>query len=160
MQSILVYDTANEQWYTQESSGDVPSWRMSGCSVIVAAPDNSSYCIYVYGGMETLASNSDGDVYVLSLPSFQWIRVAEGDNVHIKHKCQIAGKRTMLVVGGTKPTDDSESDPSVANCDSGAFANGLGIFNLSSHTWLTDYDATDGGEYPLSSAITDIIGGT
>ncbi|RHZ49631.1 hypothetical protein CDV55_101944 [Aspergillus turcosus] len=154
-----VFDIASNNWYRQKSTGEIPPWRMAGCSIVVPAPDQSSFSIYVFGGMGTTVGNSDGDVYVLSLPSFQWIRVHEGNNVRIKHKCQLLGKHTMLVVGGTVPTDHAEYDPEPVNCDSGAFANGLGIFDLRTHTWLMNYNAQDSGDYTIHSAISDVIGG-
>lgn len=113
----------------------------------------------MFGGMAATTANSDGDVYVLSLPSFRWIRVNEGSSIREKHTCNVLGKHTMLVVGGTIPTDSSEYEPKPVNCDTGTFENGLAIFDLNQHTWLTDYNANDQSEYALSSAITDVIGG-
>ncbi|PWY87422.1 kelch repeat protein [Aspergillus heteromorphus CBS 117.55] len=160
MEYVTLYDIANQTWYTQRTSGDVPTWRMAGCSTMVAAADRSSFSIYMFGGMGETTAKSDGDVYVLSLPSFIWIRVNEGSSVREKHTCNILGKHTMVVVGGTIPTDSSEYEPEPANCDSGAFENGIAIFDLRDHTWLTDYNAEDQGEYTLNSVITDVIGGS
>ncbi|RDH18966.1 kelch repeat protein [Aspergillus niger ATCC 13496] len=160
MEYINLYDIANQKWYTQQSTGDIPNWRMAGCSVTVAAQDRSSFSIYMFGGMAATTAKSDGDVYVLSLPSFRWIRVNEGSSIREKHTCNVLGKHTMLVVGGTIPTDSSEYEPKPVNCDTGTFENGLAIFDLNQHTWLTDYNADDQSEYALSSAITDVIGGS
>lgn len=102
---------------------------------------------------------SDGNVYVLSLPSFQWVRVHEGADIRIKHKCQLAGKHTMLMIGGTVPRDRREYEPIEVNCDTDTFANGVGIFDLRSHTWLSNYDAEDDGDYTINSDISDVIGG-
>ncbi|PWY86618.1 kelch repeat protein [Aspergillus sclerotioniger CBS 115572] len=160
MEYITLYDIANQTWYRQQSTGDVPTWRMAGCSITVAAADRSSFSIYIFGGMGATTANSDGDVYVLSLPSFRWIRVNEGSSLREKHTCNLLGNHTMIVVGGTIPTDSSEYEPKPANCDSGQFENGLAIFDLNDHTWLTDYNAADTSEYTLTSAITDVIGGS
>lgn len=43
MDKISIYDIANDVWYTQQATGDIPTWRMSGCSVVAAAPDKSSF---------------------------------------------------------------------------------------------------------------------
>lgn len=102
---------------------------------------------------------SDGDVYVLSVPSFQWVRVHEAADIRIKHKCQLAGKHTMLMIGGTVPRDTREYEPIEINCDSDTFANGVGIFDLRSHTWLSNYDAEDDEDYTINSDISDVIGG-
>ena len=104
-------------------------------------------------------ANSDGNVYVLSLPSFRWIRVTNDTEIRIKTKCLLLGKHTMLTVGGTVPVDNAEYDPLPENCDSGTFSNGLGLFDLRSHTWLARYDATDDGNYTINSKISGVIGG-
>ncbi|KAL6230737.1 hypothetical protein BDW75DRAFT_244529 [Aspergillus navahoensis] len=160
MEYILLYDIARERWYTQKSSGDIPSWRMSGCSVVVPAQDQSSFSIYVFGGMGYKTADSDGDVYVLSIPSFHWIRVnSDNKKIWIKHKCQLVAGHTLLSVGGTVPTDDSEYDPTKENCASGDFTNGLALFNLNNHTWHGNYDPSDRDEYAIHSSITKVIGG-
>lgn len=43
MEYVAVYDIANEEWYTQQTTGDIPPWRMSGCSIVVSAQDESSF---------------------------------------------------------------------------------------------------------------------
>ncbi|KAI9884597.1 MAG: hypothetical protein M1823_003617 [Watsoniomyces obsoletus] len=162
MDMISVYDIANKKWYRQPATGDVPRWRYTGCAVAVSAPDQSSHSIYLFGGWGGSESNSDGNVYVLSIPSFRWIKVAEAGTLRNKHTCHVVGKHTMLVVGGVRPTNRRVWGDSPDTCDdsSGPFAQGLGIFNLRNHTWLNTFDASDQSEYELSSSITDVIGGT
>ncbi|BCR85811.1 uncharacterized protein ACHE_21269A [Aspergillus chevalieri] len=158
MENISVYDIANDEWYTQQSTGDIPRWRMSGCSVVAPAQDLSSFSIYVFGGSSNDTESSDGNVYVLSIPSFQWIQLEGSNALRIKHKCQLAGQHTMLVVGGTVPVDGNEYEPLQANCDSDIFENGIGIFDLNKHQWKTNYDADD-DKYTIHSSISDVIGG-
>ena len=43
MEYVSVYDIANHEWYTQQTTGDIPNWRMGGCSVVAPAQDESSY---------------------------------------------------------------------------------------------------------------------
>lgn len=43
MEYVSLYDIANQKWYTQQTTGDIPKWRMAGCSVTVAAQDRSSF---------------------------------------------------------------------------------------------------------------------
>ncbi|KAB8270496.1 hypothetical protein BDV30DRAFT_228886 [Aspergillus minisclerotigenes] len=45
MEMVRVYDISEQKWYTQQTSGDVPGWRMSGCTVVAPAQDLSSYSI-------------------------------------------------------------------------------------------------------------------
>ena len=113
---------------------------------------------YIFGGSSNDTESSDGNVYVLSIPSFQWIQLEGSNALRIKHKCQLAGQHTMLVVGGTVPMDGNEYEPSQANCDSDIFENGIGIFDLNKHQWNTNYDADD-DKYTIHSSISDVIGG-
>lgn len=119
----------------------------------------------MFGGLGA-SNTSDGDVYVLTLPSFRWIRVKEGSKLCAKHKCVLANKHTMISVGGTVPQDGGgngdgdEWDPAPVDCDTaGKFANGIGIFDLKGHTWSSRYDIEDQGEYTLNKDITHVIGG-
>jgi hypothetical protein len=109
--------------------------------------------------MSNTISRSDGSVYVLVLPSFKWIRVTHDLVPRIKLKCGLMGLHTLLTIGGTIPADNNEYEPSPANCDSGRFQSGLGIFDLRTHTWLSRYDADDKESYTIHSKISEVIGG-
>ena len=57
----------------QKATGDIPSPRYRTCSVLVSAPDLSSFQIYVFSGV------TEGDIYILDLyvltiPTFNWIK--------------------------------------------------------------------------------------
>jgi len=53
LNSIQIYDIDSATWYTQATSGNgVPPSRQWGCSVMKAAPDKSSYNIYIQGGTQ------------------------------------------------------------------------------------------------------------
>ena len=74
MEEILVYDIQSSTWLKQNATGDIPPHRRGTCSVLVPAPDLSSYQIYVFSGI------SDGDayildMYVLSIPLFIWVKI-------------------------------------------------------------------------------------
>jgi hypothetical protein len=43
MEFVRVYDIANKKWHTQQTTGDIPRWRMAGCTVVAASDDLSSY---------------------------------------------------------------------------------------------------------------------
>lgn len=76
---------------------------------------------YVFGGEGVLISDSDGSVYVLSLPSFRWIRLTQDLTPRIKSKCHLLGKHTMLVVGGVVPREGAPFDPLPSDCEQGTF---------------------------------------
>ena len=159
--NISIYDIGNDTWYHQAATGDIPPWRYMGCSVVVSAPDHSSHSIYVFGGWGNSFGGSDGNVYVLSIPSFRWIRVNEESSRRSRHSCDLLGNHTMLVVGGVQPIGEQVMPPDATGCDtSPMFAQGLGIFSLNSHTWSTNYDPAEGAApYLIHPSIADVIGG-
>ncbi len=158
---ISVYDIGSGTWYQQSSTGDIPSWRYLGCSIVVSAPDQSSHSIYVFGGWGNTAGGSDGNVYVLSIPSFRWIRVNIDSDLRARHHCGLIGNHTMLVVGGIKPNGEILQPNDTSGCDtSPMFAQGLGIFSLNNHTWATNYVPSEGSlNYQVHESITKVIGG-
>ena len=159
--NVSIYDIGNGTWYQQAATGDIPPWRYMGCSVVVSAPDHSSHSIYVFGGWGNSFGGSDGNVYVLSIPSFRWIRVNEDSNRRSRHSCNLLGKHTMLVVGGVQPIGEQVMPPDATGCDtSPMFAQGLGMFSLNSHKWATNYDPSEGAApYKVHSIISNVIGG-
>ena len=55
MNSVEVFDVGsieldepNGIWYSQSTSGSVPAPRVDPCLVVAAAPDNSSYNMFVF----------------------------------------------------------------------------------------------------------------
>ena len=159
--NVSVYDLGTQTWYQQVATGDVPPWRYNGCSVVASAPDQSSHSIYVFGGWGNSYGGSDGDVYVLSIPSFRWIRVNQDSNRRVRNHCGLIGNHTMLVVGGIQPNGEDPQPNDATGCDTSTmFAHGLGMFSLNNHTWYTSYDPSAGSAvYVVHPSITNIIGG-
>ena len=159
--NVSIYDIGNATWYQQVATGDIPPWRYMGCSVIVSAPDQSSHSVYVFGGWGNSFGGSDGNVYVLSIPSFRWIRVNTDSNRRSRHSCNIVGNHTMLVVGGIQPIGQQVLPLDATGCDTTPmFAQGLGMFSLNSHTWTTNYDPSTGtAPYEIHPSISNVIGG-
>ncbi|KAI8933958.1 hypothetical protein NX059_008732 [Plenodomus lindquistii] len=80
MTSIHIFDLASSKWYTQTASGDVPSSRRQFCADVTWPDDQSSFNIYVYGGYGFGEYPAFDDVYILSIPSFKWVKAfPEGD---------------------------------------------------------------------------------
>ncbi|KAL8937034.1 MAG: hypothetical protein Q9216_004623 [Gyalolechia sp. 2 TL-2023] len=164
MENISVYDIAHERWYQQEATGDIPSKRNNGCSIVVGAEDQSSFSIYLFGGSGVRWSgNNDGNVYVLSIPSFKWIRVTDDADLRWRHQCHLMGKNHMLVVGGQTPGDDDDDVLSLGSsgCDNKPkFSQGLGMFSLNDHVWSTSYDpVVAAAPYQIHPSISKVIGG-
>ena len=115
----------------------------------------------MFGGWGQSTAKSDGNVYVLSLPSFRWIRVTHDSDLRQRHQCHLLGGHTMLVVGGVQPGFDDKQPSDSTGCDRlGKFPQGLGLFSLNTHTWTTDYDPMTGSTpYQIHSNISAVIGG-
>jgi len=78
MNVIDVYDIASSTWYKQPTSGTSPPIRVDPCAVVAAAPDGTSFNIYLYGGQNLIPYGSQiqySDIYILTIPSFTWIQV-------------------------------------------------------------------------------------
>ena len=159
--NVSVYDIETGTWYQQATTGEIPPWRYMGCSVTVSALDHSSHSIYVFGGWGNSFGGSDGNVYVLSIPSFRWIRANEDSPRRSRHSCNLLGNHTMLVVGGVQPVGQQVMPPDATGCDtSPMFAQGLGMFSLNNHTWATDYNPSDyPSAYEIHQSISGVIGG-
>ncbi|KAI9840369.1 MAG: hypothetical protein M1837_001670 [Sclerophora amabilis] len=154
METVSIYDITSKEWYTQETSGDTPPQLARFCSVVASAEDKSSHNIYIYGGhdgYDEFAPPSD-DVYILSIPSFIWIKAVNGTSAHGRrsHKCAKVYPDQMLVVGGAPQTVDEFI------CLDGGMVQ---IFNLNTLQWQDKYDPEEWSEYKVPKIVTDKIGG-
>ncbi|UZP36766.1 hypothetical protein NXS19_004582 [Fusarium pseudograminearum] len=109
LDEIFLFDIANGKWYTQKTSGDTPDNRRRFCGGATWAKDQSSYNIYIYGGggFPPKTAGYD-DIYILTIPSFQWIRgpyptYRNGTGAFPKSmmSCNVVNDAQMLVIGGT-----------------------------------------------------------
>lgn len=156
MSNVSVYDVANRTWYTQPTTGDIPPQLTRSCSVVAVAKDRSSFNIYLYGGYSAL-SRTDAptdDVYILSIPSFVWIKASSGQSGHGRrsHKCAKVYPDLMFVVGG-----QPQLRPNDMACLEGGI---IQIFNLSTLAWQESYDPNVWADYQVPKIVTDVIGGT
>jgi Kelch motif protein len=75
MDTIFLFDIEGGQWYTQTATGETPPMRRRFCAGVTWPQDHSSYNIYIAAGLGVpLNDLGFDDVYILSLPSFQWIK--------------------------------------------------------------------------------------
>ena len=74
MDEILIYDIEKSTWMKQKTTGDIPPRRQRTCSVLVPAPDFSSYQIYVFSGISD-KNVRILDMYVISIPTFSWTKI-------------------------------------------------------------------------------------
>jgi hypothetical protein len=154
MQTIDVYDIDNDKWYQQKTK-DGPGARTRGCAVVATASDRSSFNIFYYGGFDGINVKDafSDDVWVLSLPSFTWVKINEGKSIHARagHKCFMPYPDQMLVFGGYTP---------LAGTQLTCLAEGPVVnFNVTSGEWLNSYDPGEYSDYGVHEKIQSEIGG-
>ncbi|KAH9908591.1 hypothetical protein F4778DRAFT_353408 [Xylariomycetidae sp. FL2044] len=154
MSNVGIYDIANDIWYQQPTVA-APSQLALGCAVVAPAQDFSSYNIYYYGGYNGIDSNSDfnDDVWILSLPSFMWMKVSSGSPEHARagHQCVTPYPDQMVVIGGYT----SQKGGSIKCLDGGV----LQVFNLTEGHWMDSYDPDSWNNYGVPEMIHLMIGG-
>ena len=156
MSTVAVYDIATGVWYEQDTWGGGPGQTTLGCAVVASAEDGSSHNIYWYGGFDGLhqAGAYSDDVWVLSVPSFMWMKVKSGTPSHGRagHKCVKPYPDQMFVIGGY-PSLAGES----LSCLEGGV---IQIFNLNTLEWVETYDPSVWSNYSVPEMIYNMIGGT
>ncbi|EAA28598.1 hypothetical protein GE21DRAFT_4679 [Neurospora crassa] len=170
MEMIYLYDVLSSKWYVQNATGEVPGKRRRFCAGATWAGDKSSYNIYIYGGASTPPDNHPGydDVYILTIPSFQWLKLypKPSDNSdpsqhsqqggaypHHSLTCNVISQAQMLIIGGSFPlsTDcDVPSQFGTHNLD-------LGEQNAKKEPWqLFDTNLTT---YAVPDVVVKVVGG-
>ncbi|KAF2086455.1 hypothetical protein K490DRAFT_44039 [Saccharata proteae CBS 121410] len=156
----------NVTWFNQTTSGPVPPPRMGFCTLpsLRSAPDNSSYNLYMHGGIDPIKNILYDDVWVLSLPSFTWAQVYNGSQGRYGHSCHNAGNRQMISIGGSLDASMYEVETtailpnlSALTCDPNP--GGVNLFDMSEGGWSSVFDA-HAPTYQVPQAIVDAIGGT
>lgn len=149
MNNIDVYDIASSSWYKQSTAGSTPKIRVNPCAVVAAAPDGSSYNIYMFGGQNLQpAGNQEQyqDMWILSVPSFTWIEVDQSKQSvpygRSGHTCNIWNAQ-MVMVGGYVGDQLSCESP------------GIYVYDLSKLQWVQQYTATSPGADDGSSSGSD-----
>ena len=161
--TVDVFDLASypstggsQTWYTQSTSGDIPPARIDSCNVLASAPDNSSHDIFMYGGWDPTATGNNtkyfDDMYVLSLPSFTWIKMFEGESPRYGHTCHLAAGRQLLTIGGS-----TQHGNITDTCD--WEAESIAVMDLPTMTWGSVFTAGY-QPYELSNGLIEKLGGT
>lgn len=145
----------------------IPNGRTEFCSVVSRAPDDSSFQITMYGGTLENETYYD-DVWVLSVPSFQWIRINDTNNHELitngadagrkGHTCVIWNDSQMIVLGGIYASNAAtqvQGDGNKSVCDTSYSP--IRVLDTSSYSWKTEYQPNN--TYSVPSAISAIIGG-
>ncbi|RPB29667.1 hypothetical protein L211DRAFT_32788 [Terfezia boudieri ATCC MYA-4762] len=160
MDEMWLYDIATSQWMQQKATGDIPSVRTRSCSVLVPAPDLSSYQIYMFSGATT-GDVRILDMYVLSVPAFIWTKIdlknysnqwGIGDMA-----CALYEDRQFIIVPGevNVSTSANENDTWFLECNMGTAVH---VFDTYDWTFKDEFNPDNKGS-KVPSAIVNLIGG-
>lgn len=106
---IFVYDISSDIWHTQKATGDIPEPRAEFCAGVSAAPDDTSFQVTIHGGTDPYQSQPYNDVYVLTIPSFRWIKINDIGNPDLlgsnspgrsAFNCDVWNETQLIVSGG------------------------------------------------------------
>lgn len=155
---VDIYDIQTGYWFRQETFGltdGMPYGRSDICTVMVPAKDGSSFNIYMVAGVDSYASFiTVEEIWVLTLPTFQWVLVHTRADGMYGHTCHAVGEN-LVIVGGmqTKPEGGD-----VNTCATHMPAE---IFSLVTQEYTGFFDA-DGAERaaPVPAKVVAAIGGT
>jgi hypothetical protein len=98
----------------------------------------------MYGGSNDDDGRNIGDVWVLSLPGFQWFHETTTLQRRRRPACAVAGKSQMIAVGGglsAKMYDQEDPWP-----------NAINVFDMNTLQWKDKYDA-DAPDYDSPEVI-------
>ncbi|KAL6356259.1 hypothetical protein LRP88_09852 [Fusarium phalaenopsidis] len=160
MEEIMLYDVLSGKFYAQNATGNVPEVRRRFCAGVTWVEDQSSYNIYLYGGAgEEEGSIGFDDIYILTLPTFEWIRMYPTDTnktgsfPHHSFTCNVVNEAQMFVHGGFFPLNDVCDVPD----QWGLHLMDLGRQNENKAPWaLYEPDKT---KYVVPTDVIKVVGG-
>jgi len=160
MEQIYIYNIAKATWHAQtasvESDGSAfPTPRGYTCNAVVPAKDKSSYNIYAYGGGGRGGGDGLDDMWVLSLPSFVWIKFWEKGNFRtIGMSCTLFNENQVLLVGPrVKRIGDNP------NADQTQCRPLWSVYDITQSKWVTEFDPLRTELAPVHRNISKVIGG-
>ncbi|OBT73013.1 hypothetical protein VF21_07758 [Pseudogymnoascus sp. 05NY08] len=152
--TVSVYDIESQNWFQQDTTGGPKetAWTQ-GCTVVASAPDGSTHNIYFYGGFDgiNLRAPFNDEVWILSLPSFTWVKAAVGRSGHGRagHRCIKPYPDQMIVLGGY-PANGGTAQ----TCVMGGIVQ---LFNLTSLQWIDEYDPRVWSNYTVPSVVSAAV---
>ncbi|KAF4313032.1 hypothetical protein GTA08_BOTSDO00861 [Botryosphaeria dothidea] len=136
--SVTIYDTDNQSWYSQTTTGEAPSTRDEFC--MAAAKGENSTELFIFGCWTVATGVTHNYSYILSLPAFHWFKGPTNSSPRVGLTCYPVGSgRQVLVIGGQ---DNNNNTYRWENPD--PWTQGLGIFDMTAMEWSDGYDAGAG----------------
>ncbi|KAK6544630.1 hypothetical protein TWF694_001319 [Orbilia ellipsospora] len=169
MTEIFIFDIDSQTWYSIEATGatgedDIPTPRLSFCSTVSAAPDDSSFQITIYGGFWLSAAAATNKVHVLILPTFQWLDVTpkdqtlgDGNYGRQSHRCALWNDAQMIVLGGIIQGINSRNNTPVNTGTCNSTHPPLLVLDTTTFEWVDTFNPNK--SYSQPKQIYDVIGG-
>ncbi|KAI0131899.1 hypothetical protein BJ170DRAFT_691121 [Xylariales sp. AK1849] len=137
LSNLTFWDINTKTWYSQQTTGDIPTPRSRFCVAGVAGRDGT-YEFFVFGGYDASSQTSFDDIYVLSIPGFVWFKAdITTKGPRTGQQCIVTGNRQMIIVGGANPNLAfldmfRDVDP---------WINGIGVIDVTELSWSGSFDA-------------------
>ncbi|MBA7489613.1 hypothetical protein ES702_00147 [subsurface metagenome] len=153
MTELLIYDIAADQWHTQQTleTTNKPTQLASFCTAVVPTNDSNGYEIFVYGGYDGVYNGTDpnvrDDVWVLSVPAFQWTKFIDSPSTGTTHGRQgsvcIAPNPTSIIsAGGSGVMGSTLLEDSI-----------IDVLDLNKKEWTGVYNASSAEPFILPAAM-------
>ena len=155
LKEFPVYDIGSQEWSLQTLNNGSPfpdDPLAQFCTVVASSADGSHHEIYVYGGWDSNGGSPKGEVWILTVPSFTWIRAdspGRAGDPRQGHVCFSPYADQMIVVGGT----GAYGAPPNTN-------NTVDVYNLNELNWTGTYDPTVYQDYKPHQTVLDVISAT
>ncbi|KAG0644237.1 hypothetical protein HOY80DRAFT_1133191 [Tuber brumale] len=147
--TVYVYDIGAEVWYRQPTTSKTNIFPAPGtggfCAGVTAAPDKTSFTIFVYGGSDY--RKPGGKTWALTMPYFQWLPVGSTgapDHGRSDTTCQAIGGQLVMVRG----RDDQMNR---VDTNGGSY-----FYDMTNLTWSLKYKPSD---FRVPKTIYGVIGG-
>ncbi|KAK5942844.1 hypothetical protein PMZ80_005410 [Knufia obscura] len=156
MTQLQIYDIDADVWYTQNTTGapEQPTQTAAFCTAVVPSQDKKSQEIIVYGGYDgTYLSDTNvrDDVWILSVPAFQWTKAIDGSTSSVHGRqgsvCFAPNPSTMITVGGTTMMGSSLNTDMIVD-----------VLDLNSMQWTHKYNASSAEAFQASQGLQKQLG--
>ncbi|KAJ9493569.1 hypothetical protein H2202_010964 [Exophiala xenobiotica] len=155
LKEFPVYDIGTSTWSLQmlNEGSPIPETPLAQfCTVVASGPNGSHHEIFVYGGWDSNGGQALDTVWILTVPSFTWVKAnnpGRTGSARQNHICVAPYPDQMVVIGGT---GSSEAPPT--------YSSAVDIFNLNNFNWTGTYDPDIYADYTPHQDILDIISAT
>lgn len=152
-----------------QTTRDIPTNRINACAVAFHSRDQTTTQVYVYGGSTSVGvGDYFDDVYILTIPSFTWVRAPissrDGSKEEARYGmvCISASPRTMMAVGGAPlgvSTAQVPTDAWDASCNTSIVPiPPIRVLDVSNLTWLPRYEYNPDSQYDVPKSAYKVTG--